>query len=218
MSAACAAFADTQVSDVLIQELTHRFLNSLQVIDSLVSAALRQSGSDSLKEDTAVIRQRLAALADLHRRLTGGFDGGGLEERCAAICQDLLCTYGSAAVDLRLKIEAQPLAPGREGRLVLLLVELVTNALKHGLRGGGWLCVALRASGNDKCELVVANETLRPLAPDLGLEPKVAGILAQSLDARLSVQTTPQGRVVRVIAPLDIPPAAKASRRLHPIG
>ena len=174
--------------DLLVTEMTHRFHNSLQVITSLLSRVTRAgAGPDVLVAQVAEIRERVAALSDLHRRLAWRSKAtDSLADHCRQVCSDLAHAFGQEELRLCIAMDEVFLSAGEESRLVFLLAELVTNAMKHGRRDGGAIIwVDVHKDGRGEIDLFVRDNGEG--APSAGEVPKVADALARSLGGELTI-------------------------------
>jgi two-component sensor histidine kinase len=131
---------------LLLQEFNHRLFNTFQIIGSEVSQCSRASRADLLQQSLWDLGGRIRALARLHRLLATPLDDL-LEDRCREICLLLIRSFGRDDIALWVRMEDLPLDRGQQLRVALLVVELVTNVIKHSLideRGTVW--VDLRAN------------------------------------------------------------------------
>lgn len=203
------ASTDLAAADLVVAELTHRFCNSLQVLDvAFRQATVNMPVSLAAQVDLDILRERIQALARFNRNLSIGENGGITDDRLRGICLDMLRASGREDVTLRMEIDEVDLPEPRAGRIVLLLAELFLNALKHGGADGLTISVSLRRPGEDALLLAVANSCSTPPASSR-LTPRIVGVLTQSLGGRL--ETAVDGDVeVRVLLPAASPPTRSA--------
>lgn len=116
--------------EVLLIELHHRFYNSLQVISSLAGRLTRGETSDVSKLAAAELQDRIGVLADLHRLLAEPH-GDDLDVSCERLCRTLASAYDRRDVNLKMSLQTAPMSAGVCRGLMLMLAELMTNALKH---------------------------------------------------------------------------------------
>ena len=117
----------------LFQELQHRVANNLAFVSSLLSLQSRKLGDNpEAKAAMADARVRLETMSRVHRRLYSPdrIDlpiGEFLEE----VCNDLI--GASASQKIRLSVQMPPVSfsPQTVMTLTLIVVEIVTNSLKH---------------------------------------------------------------------------------------
>ena len=124
--------------EVLLKEIHHRVKNNLQVVSSLLGL---QAGSVS---DPAVLnlfeegKNRIASMALVHEELYRSDDLSRVDLRqyLEKLVQRLAGSLaGDAAVELALDLDNIPLNVDTAIPCGLLVNELVTNALKHGMAG-----------------------------------------------------------------------------------
>ena len=204
MITASPQMAEDSVSELLVDELTHRFYNSLQVINSLLSTATRcDAAPDSMKSMLDVVRDRVAALSSLHRRLARSRDiCGVLEHHCREVCLDLIRAFGREDVTPWLRMEDISLPHGDESRLVYLVTELVTNAIKYSRTdGAGMVWIELKRRAENEAELLVRDNGVGGPTATITPAPRIAGALARSLGGELAVRRD-QGFVASVRFPI----------------
>ncbi|MGJ5178639.1 histidine kinase dimerization/phosphoacceptor domain -containing protein [Bradyrhizobium oligotrophicum] len=195
---------------VLFQELQHRVANNIQFIAGLLRMQKRQAAADPARA-TAILNEaqtRLETISRIHRMLhdPGRMDldiGPYLQE----ICNDVLESSGARHVACVVDFIPAKLDLTRLTALTLLVVELVTNALKHafGPEEGGIITVSLRPLDAARYVLAISDDG-RGLAP--GVDPgkgdslgwRICLGLAAQLDGKL---TTSSGRGTTVR--LDFP-------------
>lgn len=123
-----------RVQESLFQELQHRVANNMQMIVSMLQNARR-----GVKDSVAVevfdrASARIAAMAQLHRRLCNpSRETKGLEP----ILQDALAeVFHALKVDTKVHIRAKNLSDERITAIMLLVNEAAMNAAKHCLCSG----------------------------------------------------------------------------------
>jgi two-component sensor histidine kinase len=174
---------------ILFRELQHRVANNLQFVASLLRLEKGAVGVNSPALIAIEAAQtRLNLMSQVHRRLHSPetFDqviGVHLE----ALCTDLI--KASDASQVRLLVAAEPIDFDLDSLMSvsLIVAELVTNSLKHGLvgRADGKIEVTLRERGGI-CTLVVSDNGsgVQGRLPNGGPSGLGQGIL-QSLAAQL---------------------------------
>ena len=126
--------AETQ-QRLLLDELNHRTKNNMQMLQSLLFSAARTAHSEEARKVLNEASARIAAMAAAQRVLYGRSDASrfGAEEFLPAVCEtirqmlppDARIECGTARGVLSNDV-AMPLA--------LILNELLTNAVKHGIK------------------------------------------------------------------------------------
>jgi two-component sensor histidine kinase len=198
---------DVSDRDFVLQELSHRFFNSLQVIDSLLAAALRApADEDDARYRLQAIRSRVLLIAKLHRRVARERAFGELlESHCRDVCIDLVRCFGREDVTPWLEISEVNLSMAREQQLVQLIVELVSNSLKHSRSDGyGIIWVDLNPCGEGLLELNVRDNGASVPPLEFPSPPRIAHALALRLGGALSVAAG-DGFAVRVRFPIAEP-------------
>ncbi|ACL56668.1 sensor histidine kinase [Methylobacterium nodulans] len=132
---------------VLFQELQHRVANSMQFVAALLALQKRQAAHDPQAALNALdeARLRVELMARIHRRL---YDPASLERPIGAylqeICSDLLDATGARTVICRVEMPPVRLDLSRLTTLSLLVVEVVTNAIKHAFPDGARGTITIR--------------------------------------------------------------------------
>jgi two-component sensor histidine kinase len=119
---------------LLINELSHRWLNSLTVISSEIEHCYRnQECAETLRQNLSMILDRIRSMAVLHRQLSRPPQTGvPIEEYCRAVCESVMLSFARNNISLRMEMDGPPLSSECTFRLGILIAELLTNALKHG--------------------------------------------------------------------------------------
>ena len=181
---------------LLIAEMNHRWFNGLQVIEASLRRCDRHAASpDALRRSLAALSTQIQAMAALHRRLSAlkGV-GEGLERHCRALCMDLALAFDRTDITPSVAMVDARLSARSEQRLALIVVELMTNALKHGRppTSGGVVWIQLRFLGEAELELVVTDNFDPPAAqPPM---PAIVAALVEDLAGDLRVCCRPAYR------------------------
>ena len=182
---------------LLIAEMNHRWFNGLQLIQASVHlCSLQATSPDALRSSLEVVSAQIQAMAALHRRLSGlKRVGDGLERHCRALCMDLALAFGRTDVLPNVAMVDAGLSAGSEQRLALIVVELMTNALKHGRppATGGVVWVRLGFLGEASLELVVT-DNFEPPALSEAPTPAIVAALVEDLGGDLKVCCRPAYR------------------------
>lgn len=153
---------------VLLTELNHRLCNTFQIIASQIARCERVTPCPIVKPMLSELDERLQCLAALHRMLAKPELDGILEDWVRRLCVLLLQAFDREDVTPWVRMEDLALTPDRAGKVGLIVVELVTNVLKHSLQGsvGGAIWIDMRAKSfgaeiavSDSCESPVADAT-----------------------------------------------------------
>jgi PAS domain S-box-containing protein len=192
--------AETQ-QRLLLNELNHRTKNNMQMLQSLLFAAAKKTRSDEARQVLRDASGRIAAMAAAQRVLYGTADASrfAANDFLSAVCQTVQQTlppgieiFWQPASGVLLNETAMPLA--------LILNELLTNAVKHGINGRTKEVVRVGLTRvNDDFELYVEDDgdgfdldSVRRGSSGVQL---VTG-LARQLRGRFEVARTPGARAV----------------------
>ncbi|WP_051378826.1 sensor histidine kinase [Derxia gummosa] len=197
---------------VLFHELQHRVANSLMHVSTLLARQRKRlAHNDEAAAALADARLRFDAMSRMHRRL---YDPQVFDQPLAsvleALCADFLLAQGR--IGLRCEVVAVDVRFGldRLTTLALLLLELITNAVKHGFgaEGTGLIEVHVTCGGDGSVVLCVEDDGRGVPAgfdPDAseGLGMRIAAGLARALQGELEYRPrTAGGTAVSLRIPL----------------
>jgi two-component system, sensor histidine kinase PdtaS len=124
--------------DATIREIHHRVKNNLQTVASLLRIQSRRTTSDVAKDALGQAMRRVAAIAVVHDTLSEGLsqnvDFDVVFERVLMLVAEV-ASSGSQVVRPRSEGSFGILPSEYATPLALVLTELVTNAVEHGLAG-----------------------------------------------------------------------------------
>jgi PAS domain S-box-containing protein len=140
--------AETQ-QRILLNELNHRVKNNMQMLHSLLSSSARQSKSPEARRTLEEATARIAAMAAAQRALYSGSSATRFTapEFLRAVCETAQQAFPPKA-EISCSADPMELANDVAMPLALILNELLTNAVKHGVNadGGGTIRVTLKES------------------------------------------------------------------------
>ena len=139
--------------ELLLREVNHRVGNSLQIIASLLHLQANSATQDDVKAALTNAMGRVAAVAQVHRRLYTSQDLKSvlLNQYLDALLEDLRrSAEGNRMSRLTLKAEPIEIDPDRAVAIGIIANELVMNAVKYAYPdGAGPIHVELHGDGND---------------------------------------------------------------------
>ena len=186
-------------------ECDHRIRNNLQIIASALALQARESADEQVQDALLTAGRRVSAVARVHEWLQAA-DGDDRVEAAgllSGLCEDLRQSLGRPR-SLCITLDAQrgDLSNQTAVALVLVVNELVTNAVKHAYAGqGGEIRVRLRRESGG-WRLTVADDG-RGLPEDLWTEPgggglRLLALLMRQLGGQLSADPVPNGASLSV--------------------
>jgi two-component sensor histidine kinase len=190
--------------EVLLREVNHRVGNSLQIIASLLHLQANSSTQDDVKAALTNAMGRVAAVAQVHRRLYTSHDLKSvlLNQYLDALLEDLRrSAEGNKMSRLTLKAEPIEIDPDRAVAIGIIVNELVMNAVKYAYPdGAGPIHVDLRAQGDDLV-LSIADDgvglNVKTDPRSTGMGQRIVTAMATKLDA--SVERDPAHPGTRIV-------------------
>jgi len=139
--------------ELLLREVNHRVGNSLQIIASLLHLQANSATQDDVKAALTNAMGRVAAVAQVHRRLYTSHDLKNvlLNQYLDALLEDLRrSAEGNRMSRLTLKADPVEIDPDRAVAIGIIVNELVMNAVKYAYPdSAGPIHVELGAQGDD---------------------------------------------------------------------
>jgi two-component system, sensor histidine kinase PdtaS len=141
--------------DATIREVHHRVKNNLQTVAALLRLQARRIPSEEGRAALQEAMRRVATIALVHETLSEGLgetvDFDDVVERTIALAVELAgAGPGSRRVHVQREGRFGELEAENATPLALVLTELVTNAVEHGLAaGGGTVTIEARRSGRN---------------------------------------------------------------------
>jgi two-component sensor histidine kinase len=200
--------ADSQV--MMFKELQHRVSNNLHLVSSLLALQKATVRDEAARRALDQAAARLALIGKIHRQL---HDPAGhqvaLGEFLKQLCADVLAASGAAAgIVCLVRAEPLDLPPERTIPLVLIVTELVSNALEHAFAGrtGGTITIDLARESEIRASLTVGDDGagLAPgfdAAASASLGLKIVRAFAAQIGASFDM-TSRGGTVCRLSFPL----------------
>jgi two-component sensor histidine kinase len=190
--------------EVLLREVNHRVGNSLQIIASLLHLQANSSTQDDVKAALTNAMGRVAAVAQVHRRLYTSHDLKSvlLNQYLDALLEDLRrSAEGNKMSRLTLKAEPIEIDPDRAVAIGIIVNELVMNAVKYAYPdGAGPIHVDLRAQDDDLV-LSIADDgvglNVKTDPRSTGMGQRIVTAMATKLDA--SVERDPAHPGTRIV-------------------
>ncbi|RYE88689.1 MAG: PAS domain-containing protein [Hyphomicrobiales bacterium] len=177
--------AALEAKTLLLHEVDHRVKNNLTMIGALLRLQSRQLDNPEMSAKLEVMMERIDALANVHRRLYRSkditrFDIAGFAETMAS---DVIGASGRTDIEFVADIVPIEVPSDYASSLGLILNEMLTNAIKHGLDGGRAGTIKLVSRRTDDEAVISVEDDGRGIVLDKG-----NGGLGRTLITRLSKQ------------------------------
>jgi two-component sensor histidine kinase len=190
----------------LVEEFSHRVFNEYTEAISMLSLAASRADSDSAKVTLAMAADRLRDHAASHRTLLPPtFEGAAnLADYIGQICRAFTkATLADRGIRLILRTDDVVLPADRCWRVGLVVAELIRNAARHGLGGGGGLILVrfTQHLGEVTC-LVCDTGRASAKKTSSGRGQKLIRSLVADLDGAVEWSFTPQGGIARMQFPV----------------
>jgi two-component sensor histidine kinase len=205
--------------EVLLREVNHRVGNSLQIIASLLHLQANSSTQDDVRAALTDAMGRVAAVAQVHRRLYTSHDLKSvlLNQYLAALLEDLRrSTEDNRMSRLTLQAEQIEIDPDRAVAIGIIVNELVMNAVKYAYPdGAGPIHVTLHAQ-DDNLVMSIADDGVglnaRTDPRSTGMGQRIVSAMASKLEASVERDAAHAGtRIVLRFRRVDLPAARPAS-------
>ncbi len=178
--------------EVLLREVNHRVGNSLQIITSLLHLQANSSADEDVKAALTNAMGRVAAVAQVHRRLYTSQDLKTvmLNQYLEALLEDLRrSAEGNRMSRLTLKAEPVEIDPDRAVAIGIIVNELVMNAVKYAYPdGAGPIHVELRSCA-EGLELAISDDgvglQVKQDPRSTGMGQRIVSAMATKLDTKV---------------------------------
>jgi two-component sensor histidine kinase len=190
--------------EVLLREVNHRVGNSLQIIASLLHLQASSSTQDDVKAALTNAMGRVAAVAQVHRRLYTSHDLKSvlLNQYLDALLEDLRrSAEGNRMSRLTLKAEPIEIDPDRAVAIGIIVNELVMNAVKYAYPDGAGPIHVDLAAHHGNLVLSIADNGVglnaRADPRSTGMGQRIVAAMAAKLAA--SVERDPAHNGTRIV-------------------
>ncbi len=146
-----AALAD---KDILLREIHHRVKNNLQIVTSLISMQANRMTNEESRAAYAAVTRRIKSISLVHERIyqSSSFRRVELGRYVKELVASIVSTVADRNFPIEVEVEDADLSVNPDAcvDIGLMLNEVLTNALKHGVlpTGAGSISVRVRRSGD----------------------------------------------------------------------
>jgi len=198
-----------QQKEVLLAEMQHRIVNSLQIIASILMLKSRSVTSEETREHLKDAHRRVMSVAAVQEHLSSSTKGDMIEMApyLTKLCESLGSSMIGDSQTSKIKVSADTgsVRSGDAVSIGLIVTELVINALKYAFpddREGGAVTVRYEVNGTD-WKLSVSDNGVgrtevdgRPVKGGLGTS--LVNALANQLNAHVDVASSSEGMNVAI--------------------
>jgi two-component sensor histidine kinase len=198
-------------NETLRREGDHRLMNSLQLVQSILSLQSRNALSDETKAQLDMASNRVLAIATVHKQLhlTGSSEEIEIDAFLRRLCESLKHTAPAQIGAINVAAETIKVRSDMASGLGLLVAELVTNSFKYAYSVGehGDVAVDFRQTGSG-WDLKVSDEGRGlPEGFDIdqskGFGMQVVKAFVRRLNAKLAVSSRPGRTVFEIFSTQD---------------
>lgn len=183
----------------LIREGDHRVMNSLQLVQSVLSLQSRNAVDPDTKAQLDMAGNRVLAIATVHKQLhlTGSLEEIDFDAFLHRLSESLKITAPPQITDIQVTAEKSRLRSDLASGMGMLVAELVTNSFKHAYADGqpGAVAVDYRQTANGWSLTVSDQGRGLPAGFDIGRSKgvgmQVVKAFVRRLNAKLEVSSCP---------------------------
>lgn len=183
----------------LIREGDHRVMNSLQLVQSVLSLQSRNAVDPDTKAQLDMAGNRVLAIATVHKQLhlTGSLEEIDFDAFLHRLIESLKITAPPQITDIQVTAEKSRLRSDLASGMGMLVAELVTNSFKHAYTDGqpGVVAVDYRLTSNGWSLTISDQGRGLPAGFDIGRSKgvgmQVVKAFVRRLNAKLEVSSCP---------------------------
>lgn len=195
--------------DLLLREVNHRSMNSLQLLSSVLALQRRRIADPAARDQFEQARRRIQSLALVHRRLyrrdvTGTVDMGRFLDE---LCREIVSTFASSErpIPLEFATDNPEVSTDKVIPVALITYELLTNAIKYATPRAGTRRLAVAAMRREGGMVVSVSDNGPGLPDDVeqraGLGMKLVQTLSLQLHGTVETASGADGTTVSVVIP-----------------
>ncbi len=200
---------------ILLREASHRIKNGLQLVSSSLALQAKASKHEEMKEEFLAAQSHIDAVARLHERLyqTDQYEYVEAFALIRSVCDDISLASARRA-SVRVDTQgAATLSSSNAGPFVLIIAELVTNAVKHVLCNGE---IYVKCRSDDRANILVTISNQGSMLPpdfDLSAHPglglKMCLALARQIGGTLRTVPSNESATFELRVPASRPSSSR---------
>lgn len=202
-----------QAKEVLLNEVNHRVKNSLHLVNSFLLLEAMKIDDDEAQAAVMAARSKVDLIARVHQLLyeSGNHNRVDMKTAIEEIANDLLSSAGRSDVYLDLNFsDDMTLNISLASPLVLVVYEIITNALKYGLTSENpKLAVSATRSSEDMTLIIRDNGTgisSAPLEKKPSLGSQIVEGLLHQMRGSMVIESDGSGTAIVLTIPTDAQP------------
>lgn len=178
--------------DIMMKEIHHRVKNNLQIINSMLRLQSAKIDLPQSQEVFSEAQNRIQAMAAVHERMYQSEDLSNvkIESYLRKLCVDFIAQYSiNQEVELVVSSSVENIDVQRLVPLGLILNELVSNSLKHGIDKIGKIEINLSEKDHQLLFSYSDNGKGMPTTIKNGFGIELIEIFTDQLDGELTIST-----------------------------
>ncbi len=183
---------------ILLQKIHHRVANELQ---GLVGALSPPRAEQMLDGSDAVARalERIGHIARLNRQIDEAPTSLVFSQHCSELCAGVLSAFGRSDIVLLIDFTAEPASREQRLTVALIVVELLTNAVKHSLADERDACIRLELTTTPCGSLrLMASDSATIQEPTSLTSSSIVRLLAEDAGGSVTFKVDP-GYIVTAV-------------------
>jgi two-component sensor histidine kinase len=186
-------------NQTLMREGDHRLMNSLQLVQSLLSLQSRSTSSEEVRAQLDLAGNRVIAIATVHKQLhlTGSMEEVDIADFLRRLCDSLKYTAPVQIAAINVTADSARFRSDVASGMGLLVAELVTNSFKYAYAAGetGNIAVDFKQASDGWCLQVSDEGRGLPEGFDIdrskGFGLQVVKAFVRRLDGKMTVLSRP---------------------------
>jgi Signal transduction histidine kinase len=136
--------------DATIREINHRVKNNLQTVSALLRMQARRATNEDTRQALDNAQRRVATIALVHQILSQTVDESSQFDEIFEPLLNMATDIAATGIEVKTEVHGSfgRIGANQSTALAMVMNELVSNAVEHGLPHGGNLSVTVNRAGN----------------------------------------------------------------------
>ncbi|NCP14715.1 MAG: DUF4118 domain-containing protein [Sphingomonadales bacterium] len=197
-----------KAKELLLHEVNHRVKNSLHLVNSFLFLEALKIDDSEAQSAVMAARSKVDLIARVHQLLylSGNHNHVDMKTAIEEIVTDLIGSAGRDDVSVEQSFSGDlMMSIGQASPLVLVVNEIITNALKYGLSSNQPKLTVSAASSGEEVVLVISDNGpgIAPATPDTksGLGRQIMDGLVHQMRGEIAIQSDGSGTTITLTIP-----------------